>query len=308
MLGFVRWSEMLATVGLAQKPPAVADERPKPTAAERPGPPVVRLGLEKSQAATLTWVGFEQATEHQAEQSVTEQSAFTTSPPSPSSAPALRPAPPPPAPAVLATPSPRPEPDPSPAEAERRLAEQIRSLSGQLADAQRALERRLSGLAEALPTARSAAATGAPERESQPSPQQPQTQPTAAPQTGLPGTESDKESIATSVKKAPTVRPGQVMAGQGLEIKTRVPRWTTTTMLTHQPRNPTVRIVFGRDGAVRQAEFVRDGAIIYNTGSEDVDQPLLNAIYGWTAKGQAIRDLKPEDPGVSILITIILSG
>jgi hypothetical protein len=127
------------------------------------------------------------------------------------------------------------------------------------------------------------------------------------------GISTDREAIATAVRGAPTIRPGRVLATQGLEIQTRTPRWTYTTLMTRRPRNPTVEIFFGPDGRVLRADFVRDGATIYNTGFEDVDQPLLSAIYTWTARGKPIDELARRAPGggepaeLRILITVLFS-
>jgi hypothetical protein len=120
------------------------------------------------------------------------------------------------------------------------------------------------------------------------------------------GEVTDRESVALSVRRAPAVRlvEGRVQAAEGLEIQTRRPRWTNTVIATRNPRTPTVEIVFGADGRVRRAAFVSDGATVYSTGFEDVDQPLLNAVYGWTARGKAIDELE-EDGEVRILITVL---
>ena len=124
----------------------------------------------------------------------------------------------------------------------------------------------------------------------------------------MPGLQADKEAIAVAIKKSPTVRPGQVASAQGLDIQTRVPRWTITTLMTLRPRNPTVLITFRRDGTVRNVEFARDGVTEYSTGHQAWDQPLLNAMYGWTAKGKPLSDLDPSDPeaGLTIMLTVLL--
>ena len=297
MLGFVRWPGAFGQ----RAPEGAVPERAPEARHKQQEPPTVRLGIEKSSAATLTWIGFESATEHHATLSTTEQSAFTTE-----VAPAQRAQP------EETEPQPEPAPEAPPAPpAPQQIAEQVRALSERLAAAQRQVEERLTDLAETLPVIRPQ-----PQEPSAPAPSPAQAgAPTPAPAnpgapqpSGLPGTPSDKESIATSIKKAPTVRPGQVVAGQGLEIQTRAPRWTYSTMLTRRPRNPTIRITFGRDGTVKRAEFVHDGTKAHNTGYDDVDQPLLNAVYSWTAKGRALNELKPGDPGISIIITVILSG
>jgi hypothetical protein len=125
---------------------------------------------------------------------------------------------------------------------------------------------------------------------------------------GIPGMHSEAEADAKSVKESPQVHLGHVLAAQGLQIATRRPRWSNTTMLTRSPRNAVVVIRFNRDGVVKYADFATVGHRRYSTGYEDVDEPLLNAIYSWTAKGEALNKLSPDDPTatVKIVLTIVL--
>jgi hypothetical protein len=78
--------------------------------------------------------------------------------------------------------------------------------------------------------------------------------------------------------------------------------------MTLKPRNPTVLITFRRDGTVKNVEFARASGIEYSTGHEAWDQPLLNAIYGWTAKGKPLSELDPSDSEseLTILMNILL--
>jgi len=121
-----------------------------------------------------------------------------------------------------------------------------------------------------------------------------------------PGNKSDRESDAASRKGPIEVRPGKPAAGQGLEIQTVRPQWSITTRLTAAPRNPMVRIVFGADGRVKAARFL----VGQDTGTPDIDGPLLDAIYRWTARGKAIDDLPKKDPkaGVPLIMRIVLRG
>jgi hypothetical protein len=120
-----------------------------------------------------------------------------------------------------------------------------------------------------------------------------------------PGIVTDRESMASAIRRAPAVRPGRVLAIEGMEILTRRPRWTDATRATRYPSSPTVEIIFGADGRVRRADFARDGALVYSTGYEDVDEPLLTAVYNWTARGRDIDELPPGGE-VRILITVLL--
>jgi hypothetical protein len=116
-----------------------------------------------------------------------------------------------------------------------------------------------------------------------------------------PGQISEKESDAASIEQMLTVRPGMPAAAEGLEIITRRPNFTRLTRVTAAPGNPIVRIFFKRTGTVGRVELLR------SSGSDDVDGPVLNAVYNWRAKGKALDDL-PNRPtaGITLTVTIVL--
>jgi hypothetical protein len=123
-----------------------------------------------------------------------------------------------------------------------------------------------------------------------------------APGAGERANQSESESIAVSIQETLEVRPGKPAAVEGLEITTVRPRWNVGTRLTANPRNPVVKIVFGRDGAVRDAAFNGGG-----TGFSSVDEPLLDAIYSWTAKGEKLDALPDrEEASITINMRILL--
>ncbi|MBC7835371.1 MAG: hypothetical protein H7Y88_09770 [Phycisphaerales bacterium] len=113
--------------------------------------------------------------------------------------------------------------------------------------------------------------------------------------------ESDRESDATSTEATIEIRPGKPAAGQGLDIRTKRPEFSKFTRLTAAPRNPELRLKFDRRGKVVSAVF------LVRSGYKDVDEPVLNAVYLWTAKGEALARL-PDDPtaGLSIRVRIVL--
>lgn len=80
-------------------------------------------------------------------------------------------------------------------------------------------------------------------------------------------------------------KPGMPLTGKGIRIRTVVPRFSTTTRLTAVPRNPVVVIRFNRAGRVVKAEFENN----QGTGYRDVDEPLLDAVYRWTAAGEQLN-------------------
>jgi hypothetical protein len=127
---------------------------------------------------------------------------------------------------------------------------------------------------------------------------------------GDPGLAADKEALATSIRNAPTIKLGQVAAAYGLDIQTKSPTWSLVSQRTQRPANPTIKITFGRDGRVVRAEFAKDGARTYGTGSTEVDEPLLSAVYAWTARGKRLAELASQDPNgeVTIIIRVLLVG
>ncbi|MEM7627012.1 MAG: hypothetical protein AAF333_15560 [Planctomycetota bacterium] len=100
--------------------------------------------------------------------------------------------------------------------------------------------------------------------------------PTSAPR-------DDREADPTRLIDAGAVRPGGVLVGPGLEIKTFRPRFSAVAQST-VPRNPTARITFDTDGTVIDAELSP------GTGFENVDAPILSSLYRWKAQGARIEN------------------
>lgn len=120
---------------------------------------------------------------------------------------------------------------------------------------------------------------------------------------GTPGEKSERESDATSLKDPINVRLGRPAAAEGLEIVTKRPEFSVTTQLTSYPsRNPRLKVTFNRDGRVSKAQFIEP------TGLSDIDDPVLHAVYRWTARGEALSKLPAENKqaGLSITVTILL--
>lgn len=121
----------------------------------------------------------------------------------------------------------------------------------------------------------------------------------------LEGQISDKESEATALKDRVKVTPGQPVAAKGLEIKTRRPVFSRYVRVMAAPRNAVVRVRFTREGRVASAEMLR------SSGWEDVDRPLLDAVYQWTATGKRLQELPETREGaapatVSMVFEIVL--
>jgi len=105
-------------------------------------------------------------------------------------------------------------------------------------------------------------------------------------------------SDAAAIESAINAKPGRVIAAQGLQIKTVRPEWAIATRLRASPKNPVVKITFGRAGKVIRAAFVAE----QSTGDKEVDGPLLAALYRWTAKGEQLLLLPPPPPPTTRVI------
>jgi hypothetical protein len=131
-----------------------------------------------------------------------------------------------------------------------------------------------------------------------PNPAQPGQSPAPA---GAPGIEDERAADAAmrrTARELPIDRLGRPLQASGeIQMITVRPTWSLQVRNAYNPRrNPFVEIRFGADGRVKLARFVAmpDGSA--GSGYEEVDQPLLNAVYRWTAKGKAIEALDPRDP------------
>lgn len=116
------------------------------------------------------------------------------------------------------------------------------------------------------------------------------------------GEPSDRESEAFSIQDPLRVTPGQPAAGKGIEIRTVRPRWTHFTTIFRPGGEVTVRVLFRRDGSVHEVVPLR------LTGHNDVDRPLLDAVYNWRASGERLRELPEDrDPPATLQIVLVVS-
>lgn len=140
--------------------------------------------------------------------------------------------------------------------------------------------------------------------------------PSSRPSTrGNPGVEDQRAADAVKRRDARDLRTdllGQPLQASGdLNFKTVRPTWSLQVRNAYNPRrNPVVEIHFGPDGRVALAEFVPQPDGTRGSGYEEVDQPLLNAIYRWTASGKAIDALDKDDENarVSVVIRFLLAS
>lgn len=118
---------------------------------------------------------------------------------------------------------------------------------------------------------------------------------------GAEGARDDRESDAASrTEIVDRRRLGQVIAARGLQLRTVRPQWGLTTLATASPRNPTLVIHFNRAGRVTRAGFIRG----QGTGYVAVDEPLLNAVYQWTATGEELLRLPEGDTTATVTIEL----
>ncbi len=117
------------------------------------------------------------------------------------------------------------------------------------------------------------------------------------------GVVADRESPATSRIDVPReqLRPDRPIAREGLEIRPREPRFLSIERLTASPRNPEVRLVFGRDGVPV------DAVLLVPTGDQRIDQAILSSLYRWRASGERLAAL-PEDGTLPLDFRIVLLG
>jgi outer membrane biosynthesis protein TonB len=120
---------------------------------------------------------------------------------------------------------------------------------------------------------------------------------------GHAGEQSPKEADASSTTQTVEIRPGRPAAAQGLDITTKRPNFTRLVRATAYPeRNPLLKVTFNRNGVVSKVVLVE------SSGLADVDQPVMNAVYQWTAKGKILAEISAADPagGITVQVRILI--
>lgn len=113
---------------------------------------------------------------------------------------------------------------------------------------------------------------------------------------------ADREADGSSVKRAATFRNGRVEAGQGLDIRTVRPIFTAVTRALAVPSAPIVEVKFDKAGMVRRVHVIR------SSGYDDVDGPIVNAVYQWRAAGKELATIGDEpDAGLVMRVTFLLN-
>ena len=99
---------------------------------------------------------------------------------------------------------------------------------------------------------------------------------------------TDREASPSVTIDGGRLRPGRVVVGKGIEIKTVAPRFGIASRLSAVPDNPRVLVVFNRKGRVIEARLIR------SSGHAGVDGPILSSLYRWRATGDLLKDLDDE--------------
>jgi hypothetical protein len=269
------------------------DETPPPLDPALPTDDPLALGRDQPQLSTVAWISYDDFQKLLATQSTTEQPALqqdqdplahapiemNPTPPAPS-------APDAPAPAAAAAPDLSAQPQQPAAAADSPL---------------RTDPLPPSPAAQTIPLTQPMVALMTP-APPMPQPADPSLQnpadpadPTSAKPTSAP--RSDRQSPPVTIEGNFKIVPGEVLTGQGIEIKTAVPRFSVVTLVSTIPRNPTVQLTFDPDGRVIRAD------ILQSAGSENVDGPVLASLYKWKASGEKFEQLHSE---LQLEVTLLL--
>ena len=285
---------------------------PPPLEAE-PEEPV--LGIDESMAKTMNWIGYEDYEEHLARLSENDQAAFDTNDSAgggtPPSTPINRPdspaqdgptGKPRPAPSTVTAPNPETQKESLTPRSDRpeEAATTGKNAPDKDPEAEDETRNPSDGKTENASEAAEQDDAPPPQPEDSPKPSEPQPpapEPKPGPQPGPgsgdgdPGdapTPADKESDATSVIDVPRElwTRGRPLAAQGVELQTRRPVLDTLTQLSARFGNPLVQINFARNGRPTGAR------ILQSSGDVRLDEPILDSLYRWRAKGKKLQELK----------------
>ncbi|MEO1009028.1 MAG: hypothetical protein AAFX79_10695 [Planctomycetota bacterium] len=291
-----RWAvavpvSVLAHVALAVLVWQRADAAAMAASANASGPEIpIKLGIDRSEAVTPTWLGFETPTPHSARLSTTEQSPLTRAEGEARDDEAS---------AAAAS-----EPQP-PAFSEAEVAEAMSRMVGDAGELIAQLRGRFAAArAEAAERARDAAREAAREAEAAESTPRPE----STSQTGddgegegSPGIEDDREADATSrTVEIERAQLGRVVAAEGLRINTSRLELTDLQRFIGRPPSPLVELFFDYRGRVISARIPPGRG----TGRSDIDASLTNAMYEWTAMGARIEAMVEGDEPLLVRMRI----
>lgn len=294
-------------------------------APQRQQPHEVTLGIDRSTASTVTWIGYEEYQEHLAALAEVEQAAFAEQ----AAATSLKQAANQPAPA---TPAGAEHPDaaaesstpgsdamPPPDEAVTSLSAwlDLANLAPNIERGRRPIVRErpmprsdavdaeaaMRALMEALAAASPRIEEDVVPADSQPAPAASPASPASPSAEQQPSVQADKESTPSSVIDTPRDhwQMGKPLAAHGLELKPRRPQFDVLTTVTAWPRNPLVQIRFDRAGVPK------DALIVEPSGDKRVDIAIKASLYRWRAEGEPLRKLRGDET-LAIQLRLLLTS
>ena len=242
----------------------------------------IKLGIERSDAVTTNWLGFEEPEPQVAAPSRVEQSQLT-----------------------------RAEGDQAD-NLSRAVAASVQAATSEAVSETRAVldalraefVRAMEQAAQSQPQPQPEPAREAPQQR-EPRPQPPAESTTAedSEQDGSPGQQDTRASPASSLPvEMRRTQMGRVVAAEGLKINTTRMRLTDLQRVRGRPPSPLVEIFFDHEGNVSRARIPRGRG----SGRSDIDNALINAIYEWTATGERIDALEEGDRPLLIRMRILL--
>jgi hypothetical protein len=137
------------------------------------------------------------------------------------------------------------------------------------------------------------AETAVPEPDGEPTEQQRQrpTMPaatvaaTAGRPTPVPRSDAEADAVSLTIDSR-KIRPGQVITGEGIVIRTARPHISAVARASIMPmRYPVAVVRFDRTGKVTKA------VLTTNTGQDSWDAPIVASLYEWRASGRKLEEL-----------------
>jgi hypothetical protein len=128
----------------------------------------------------------------------------------------------------------------------------------------------------------------------------PPSPPGAVSDAGDPGVQANKDSDGFSTRMTGQYLNGRVVGAHGLDVRTKRPEFTRLVRATAAPTRVVVEIAFVRDGTVKEARMVQPA------GNPDIDEPIKNAVYAWTASGRPLDELPPGENS-RLLLTVTMN-
>ncbi|MBC8203445.1 MAG: energy transducer TonB [Planctomycetes bacterium] len=235
--------------------------------------PEIVLGIDQSEASTLTWIGYEQYQKHLARLADVEQAAMQLEQPSPKPA----------AQEVVLE---------QPQKNIKKILDDLSETIAPVTDAATKLIDALRGLQFSF-------ASPTPPPTVQPSHSREQ----VVEANPKPVSEfSDLESDPTSIVEVPREnwKTGRPIAAEGIILRPRRPSFTAHQSVTNAPNGLTAVLVIDNRGRPIDVEIIR------STGSSSIDRSLVASLYRWRAAGEKI-DAVLENESIHITIHISLS-